>query len=92
MKGYDATNSREHCNSISSGDGGRRRSDAYSLQSGGRGCDAIEGGYHGTGAKDLGVLDGCQRLSRRAGDDVAGGRREAFEALDDFWMKLFWMK
>lgn len=61
MKGYDATNSREHCNSISSGDGGRRRSDAYSLQSGGRGCDAIEGGYHGTGAKDLGVLDGCQR-------------------------------
>ncbi|MCO4749781.1 MAG: hypothetical protein KC428_06840 [Flavobacteriales bacterium] len=31
-------------------------------------------------------------LSRRAGDDVAGGRREAFEALDDFWMKLFWMK
>ena len=53
MKGYDTTNSREHCNSISSGDGGRRRSDAYSLQSSGRGCDAVEGGYHGTGAKRL---------------------------------------
>lgn len=83
MKGYDTTNSREHCNSISSGDGGRRRSDAYSLQSSGRGCDAVEGGYHGTEQKD-GLLDGCQ-LARSLGEQAMTWQGVA-EKLLRLWM------
>lgn len=83
MKGYDTTNSREHCNSISSGDGGRRRSDAYSLQSSGRGCDAVEGGYHGTGAKRL---VGFGRLPARSLGEQAMTWQGVAEKLLRLWM------